>query len=243
MTRLFFLDELEAIIREWVATVYHCRPHADLVRSRPAEDADVPGPAMFEHGLARAGYIEVPRDPHLAYEFLATRWRTIQHYGVEIDSRRYSGRILKEYGDKNSPNGGSHKNQWPFQVDPDDVTRIYFRDNEGHWHTLTWSTPRRWRCRCRRTRWPSPASLPPPSTAIPTTGSRSRTCWNGGSSAWPLHRQNAAWYCACPASRRPSTFPMTPPTPRRRQPEGTGRHAWSGSRWCYRNRRDARDGR
>jgi hypothetical protein len=37
----------------------------------------------------------VPRDPHLAYEFLATRWRTIQHYGVEIDSRRYSGRILK----------------------------------------------------------------------------------------------------------------------------------------------------
>jgi transposase InsO family protein len=133
----FFLDELEAIIREWVVTVYHCRPHADLVdpglpklRMSPA--------AMFEHGLARAGYIEVPRDPHLAYEFLATRWRTIQHYGVEIDSRRYSGRILKEYGDKTSPYGGPRKNQWPFQVDPDDVTRIYFRDLEGHWHALTW---------------------------------------------------------------------------------------------------------
>jgi transposase InsO family protein len=61
--------------REWVATVYHCRPHADLVdpglpklRMSPA--------AMFEHGLARAGYIEVPRDPHLGYEFLATKWRT-----------------------------------------------------------------------------------------------------------------------------------------------------------------------
>ena len=39
----FFLDELEEIIREWVATVYHCRPHADLVRSGPAEDSDVPG--------------------------------------------------------------------------------------------------------------------------------------------------------------------------------------------------------
>ena len=25
-----------------------------------------------------------------------------------------------------------------FQVDPDDVTRIYFRDLEGHWHALTW---------------------------------------------------------------------------------------------------------
>jgi transposase InsO family protein len=133
----FFLDELEAIIREWVATLYHCHPHADLVDPGLPKMRMSPA-AMFEHGLARAGYIEVPRDPHLAYEFLATRWRTIQHYGVEIDSRRYSGQILKEYGDKTSPYGGPRKNQWPFQVDPDDVTRIYFRDLEGSWHTLTW---------------------------------------------------------------------------------------------------------
>ncbi len=132
----FFLDELETIIREWTA-VYHCRPHASLV------DPGLPGmrmspAAMFEHGLARAGYIEAPRDPHLGYEFLATRWRTIQHYGVEIDSRRYSGRILKDYGDKTSPYRRPGRNEWPFQVDPDDVTRIYFRDLDGRWHTLTW---------------------------------------------------------------------------------------------------------
>ena len=30
------------------------------------------------------------------------------------------------------------KNEWPFQVDPDDMTRIYFRDHDGHWHALTW---------------------------------------------------------------------------------------------------------
>jgi len=93
---------------------------------------------MFEHGLERAGYIEAPRDPYLAYEFLATKWRTIQHYGVEIDSRRYSGSILREYGDLTSPYHGPLKNKWPFQVDPDDVTKIYFRDLDGHWHTLTW---------------------------------------------------------------------------------------------------------
>ena len=81
---------------------YHCRPHADLVDPGLPKIRMSPA-AMFEHGLARAGYIEVPRDPYLAYEFLATRWRTIQHYGVEIDSRRYSGRILKEYGDKDQP--------------------------------------------------------------------------------------------------------------------------------------------
>lgn len=133
----FYLDELEAIIREWVATEYHCRPHADLLDPGLPKMRMSPA-AMFEHGLARAGYIEVPRDPHLAYEFLATRWRTIQHYGVEIESRKYSGGILRDYGDKTSPYGGTHTNQWPFQVDPDDVTRIYFRDLDCHWHTLTW---------------------------------------------------------------------------------------------------------
>jgi transposase InsO family protein len=133
----FYLDELEAIIREWVAVVYHHRshdglvdPHLPALRMSPA--------AMFEHGLARAGYIEAPRDPYLAYEFLATKWRTIQHYGVEIESRRYSGAILKEYGDRVSPYRGPRKNGWPFQVDPDDVTRIYFRDLDRRWHTLTW---------------------------------------------------------------------------------------------------------
>ncbi|MFE3429432.1 transposase [Streptomyces sp. NPDC059171] len=50
----FFLDELEAIIRERTAAVYHCRPHSSLV------DPGLPGlrmsPAkMFEHGMARAG--------------------------------------------------------------------------------------------------------------------------------------------------------------------------------------------
>ena len=133
----FFLDELEAIIREWTATVYHCRPHASLV------DPGLPGlrmsPAqMFEHGMARAGYIEVPRDPDLAFEFLATKWRTVQHYGVEIDRRRYRGPGLPAPGIR-SPFEGPVKNGWPFQVDPDDITRIYFRDPATRaWHALTW---------------------------------------------------------------------------------------------------------
>ncbi|MFJ2815166.1 helix-turn-helix domain-containing protein [Streptomyces sp. NPDC087294] len=133
----FFLDELEAMIQEWTAVVYHCRPHASLV------DPGVPGlrmsPAkMFEHGMARAGWIEVPRDKDLAFEFLATKWRTVQHYGVEIGRRRYSGPGLPEPGVR-SPYDGPLRNGWPFQVDPDDVTRIYFRDPSTRvWHTLTW---------------------------------------------------------------------------------------------------------
>ncbi|WP_432110953.1 helix-turn-helix domain-containing protein [Streptomyces sp. YPW6] len=133
----FFLDELEAIIREWTAAIYHCRPHSSLV------DPGLPGlrmsPAkMFEHGMARAGYIEVPRDRDLAFEFLQTKWRTVQHYGVEIGRRRYSGPGLPEPGTR-SPYDGPVRNGWPFQVDPDDITRIYFRDPATRvWRTLTW---------------------------------------------------------------------------------------------------------
>lgn len=133
----FFLDELEEIIREWVALVYHHRPHSSLV------DPGLPGmrmspAAMFGHGMERAGYIEAPRDADLAYEFLKTEWRTIQHYGVEINRRRYNGPVLAEYRDLKSPYRGPVKNGWPFQVDPDDVTRIYFRDLNRQWHRLHW---------------------------------------------------------------------------------------------------------
>ncbi len=135
----FYLDELEAIIREWVACVYHHRPHRSLV------DPGVPGlrmsPAqMFEHGIARAGYIEAPRDPDLAYEFLKVEWRTIQPYGVEIDRRRYNGAALKDYHGRPSPyRNGSGRNEWPFAVDPDDIRRVYFRDpGDRCWRALHW---------------------------------------------------------------------------------------------------------
>ncbi|WP_100515235.1 Mu transposase C-terminal domain-containing protein [Mycobacteroides abscessus] len=134
----FYLDEIEAIIREWVAVVYHHRPHGGLV------DPGVPGlelsPAMmFEHGVARAGYIEAPRDPDLAYEFLNITWRTIQHYGIEFDRRRYNGPGLNPYREMTSPYGGKAKGRWPIHYNPDDITHIYFRDPDTRqWHTLTW---------------------------------------------------------------------------------------------------------
>jgi hypothetical protein len=134
----FFLDELEAIIREWVAVVYHHKPHASLVNPHLPKLRMSPA-AMFEHGMARAGYIEVPRDPDLGLGFLRTEWRTIQHYGVEIDGRRYHGDVLKRCENQTSPYTGIAKGRWPIQVDPDDITRVYFRDPATRtWHTLTW---------------------------------------------------------------------------------------------------------
>jgi hypothetical protein len=94
---------------------------------------------MFEHGIARAGYIEVPRDPDLAYEFLGVEWRTVQHYGIEIGRRRYNGHCLNPYRGLRSPYTGVRAGKWPIHTDPDDVTRVYFRDpTDRRWHTLWW---------------------------------------------------------------------------------------------------------
>ena len=113
----FYLDELEAIIREWVAVVYHHRPHGGLV------DPDVPGlrmsPAtMFEHGMARAGYIEAParsrpglrvpedgvaEDPALRRRL---RWPPLQR------------RRPEPYRNMTSPYTGKAKGRWPIHLRP-----------------------------------------------------------------------------------------------------------------------------
>jgi hypothetical protein len=93
---------------------------------------------MFAHGVARAGYIEAPRDPDLAYEFLPVQWRTIQPYGVEWGGRIYRGAAIAGRAGVNSPYTNKKK-QWPIQVNPDDITRVYFRDPvTRRWETLVW---------------------------------------------------------------------------------------------------------
>ena len=129
----YYLDELLERILVWIAATYHRTAHSSLV------DPGVPGlkmtPAqMFEHGMARAGYIEVPRDRHLALEFLPTVWRTIQPYGVQIGGRRYNGHGLYHDGRPSPYLGG----RWPVQVNPDDIDHTYFRDLDGQPHELVW---------------------------------------------------------------------------------------------------------
>jgi transposase InsO family protein len=144
---IFFIDELEMLLREWVASVYHLRPHRGLgdpglwsLKMSPVQ--------MFEHGVSRAGYIEAPRDPNLAYQFLRVEWRTIQHYGVEIDGRVYRGPGLTGYHAGEKSPYQERNGKWPIHVDADDVRYVYFFDlknarpdpkNTSPWHALVWT--------------------------------------------------------------------------------------------------------
>lgn len=134
----YYVAELEQIIREWVATVYHHSQHEGLAvaelplaRFTPAQ--------MFELGLARTGGVLLPASRDLAYEFLDVQWRTIQHYGVEVNGLRYDGEGLNPYRRLKSQYGGAHAGKWPLHVDAHDVRHVWFRDpSDDSWHELTW---------------------------------------------------------------------------------------------------------
>jgi transposase InsO family protein len=134
----YFLNELEQVIRRWTAECYHRQRHAGL--SVP----EVPGLEvspleMFAHGIARAGYLQVPARADLALDFLATEWRTIQHYGAEIGGLRYDGPALNPYRNRTSPYAGRHAGRWPLRVDPGDVSKVWFQDPaDSQWHELRW---------------------------------------------------------------------------------------------------------
>jgi hypothetical protein len=63
---------------------------------------------MLAHGIAQAGYLQAPARPDLAFDFLQTEWRIIQHYGVEVGGPRYDGRVLNPYRNRTSPYAGRH---------------------------------------------------------------------------------------------------------------------------------------
>src|SRR5207248_7515298 len=132
----FFLDELETIIREWIQLCYHCRPHRGLCIPE-VPGLDVSPLEMFAHGINRAGYLNIPTRPDLAYDFLDTVWTGINHYGVEINGMRYDGRGLTGYRNRTSPYTGVHAGKWPIAVDLGDVRAVYVQRPDDHrWHTL-----------------------------------------------------------------------------------------------------------
>jgi putative transposase len=133
-----FTHELEDVIREWVAVAYH-RGRQDGLAVPEWPHLPLSPNEMYEIGIAKAGLLRLPASPELAYDFLPTEWRTIQHYGVEVGGLRYNGAALDGYRNAESPYGGLHPGKWPVRVNPDDVRYIYFCDPDGGaWHRLEW---------------------------------------------------------------------------------------------------------
>lgn len=134
----FFLRELEDAIRDWIISDYHRAGHDGLAVAEWPNLALSPN-ELHAIGVAKAGLLRLPVVPELVFEFLAVKWRTIQHYGVEVDGLRYNGDGLEGYRNTKSPYGGVEAGKWPIRINPDDVRFTYFQDpDDGSWHRLDW---------------------------------------------------------------------------------------------------------
>jgi transposase InsO family protein len=134
----YYIHELEDIIREWVALVYHRTKHSGLALPDWPRLELSPN-EMYEAGVAAAGFLRVPRSPDLVYDFLEVVPRTIQHYGVEVYGLIYTGEALKDHRYEESPYGGELGGKWPIRVNPDDARYVYFQEpTDRSWHRLEW---------------------------------------------------------------------------------------------------------
>lgn len=134
------LAELEEFFAEYVVAVYQRRWHDGLFLPGFPDLRMSPNEA-YAQAIQCAGFIVCPTDPHLYYELLPIEWRTIQAYGVEIDSLLYNDDhgALYEYRKAKSPYTGKYAGQWPIRHDPRDRIHAYFQDLTGEWHVLRWT--------------------------------------------------------------------------------------------------------
>jgi hypothetical protein len=62
------------------------------------------------------------------YQFLPVEWRTIQHYGVERGGLRYADEVLTKCANQEPYKGRPQvQGKWPLHIDPDGISKIYFR--------------------------------------------------------------------------------------------------------------------
>ncbi|WP_217712064.1 Mu transposase C-terminal domain-containing protein [Kitasatospora sp. NA04385] len=133
-----FLHELEDVIRDWIVTVHHTGKHDGLTIPEWPGLALSPN-EMFTLGVGKAGRLRLPARPELALEFHRVAWRTIQHYGVEVNGLLYNGPALDGHRNQASPYGGIQAGKWPIRVNDEDVRSVYFQEPaDGSWHCLEW---------------------------------------------------------------------------------------------------------
>ncbi|WP_234821111.1 leucine zipper domain-containing protein [Mycobacteroides abscessus] len=125
---------LQDHLRKFVALDYHRDKHDGLVlpgqREQDGKGARLCPLEMWDVLVELTGRIDVPQRPDLIYQFLPVRWLTIDHNGVNHQGLIFNSDDLDPY--RAVPKGYFRPGDRaaPFHVDPNDLSRIWFRDPE-----------------------------------------------------------------------------------------------------------------
>ena len=213
-----FIHELEDIIAEWVALVYH-RSRQDGLAVPEWPHLKLSPNEMYETGVARAGLLRIPAAPELAYEFSRctrgpssiTAWRWA---GCATTARRWmptaTPRARTAAGMPASGRSGSTPTT---SAGPISRTRPMIAGTG--W---SGSTPPGWGRRSAARPPGTRGSSPPAPAAGPIPGRRWASCWPGGTRAWSPGGGNAGWRSGWP--------PSAPPCPTRPDMQAAAQVAW-----------------
>ncbi|AOX65741.1 hypothetical protein BJK06_08240 [Curtobacterium sp. BH-2-1-1] len=131
---VLFVDELADIIREWIARVYHLRPHRGL-RLPGSQRSGASPYEMYCAGIERAGMIVAHPDPDLWLRILPAKGRRVSEKGISLRGLIYDSALLAEYEGVDGPEPGG---KWRFHYEPGDARQIYFEAADGKWHEIPW---------------------------------------------------------------------------------------------------------
>lgn len=133
---VYTAQELETLLRQWIAVSYHNQYHEGLIL------AHAPGLRLtpleyFDCLLEAAGRIDV--DVQGPYAFLPIKWGTIRHNGVEFDNLTYDSTKLDDFRNVRVGQYVEGSRKVPFFYDPHDVSRVWFMDLDTEIvHEIPW---------------------------------------------------------------------------------------------------------
>lgn len=131
-------QELQTHLRGFVALDYHRERHTGHILPGVDVKKAKLGPLdMWDAMIEATGRIDVPQHPDLIYQFLPVRWGTISHAGVEFDNMTYDSPALGSYRDVPVGTFRSRDKAAPFFVDPQDLSRIWFKDPDSDGGPIT----------------------------------------------------------------------------------------------------------
>lgn len=120
------LKEFERHIVEFIVNVYHQRVHSQI---------GMPPRRKWELGVlgdgdsVGTGVMPVPEDPlRIRLDFMPYFERSVQQYGIQIDSITYYDKVLDPYINAPDPDNPKAKRSFLIRRDPRDISKVYFFD-------------------------------------------------------------------------------------------------------------------
>ncbi|WP_167487244.1 DDE-type integrase/transposase/recombinase [Microbacterium laevaniformans] len=137
-SQLLTLEQLQELFEDWVAVTWQNRPHKALRDPRNPRLMLTPNQMVAAYREI-APELQVPLTAEKYIALLPTKWRVINHYGVDIDLRVYDSTELGPLRKKRSPH---HRQQgkWPFHVDPYNPMTVWLELGD-QFLPLDWRSP------------------------------------------------------------------------------------------------------